>query len=436
MSSAAQSAAAQPRVGAELTLVFLWNACGTVLLVLFPPTAPALLPLCAIVPLVWYWSVHGRLPWSKPSPVMVAMALVGAYLLLNASWSLSPYAAFRTVGLFWAITGILYVSLNVLERIDRAVLRAMAMGLIAGMAVGGAVLCVETFTGQGIRRMLIAILPALQPEARHTVVLEDGTAVFRAYLLNRSITEFTLLFWPVAMAIERLGLSKWKMACMLAALAPGTAAIVRSEHATSKIAFAGALILYVLFRLYPVVAKRLVVASWVATIVLVVPLVSLAFSQQLYRAGWLAPSAQHRVVIWGYTSEQIGKSLLLGSGIATARAVNEMERSVAKPAPGTTFHLSTSLHSHNAYLQTWYETGAVGALLLLGLGLFILRSVAHSEAWAQVYLYSTFAASALLAATSFSIWAPWLMSSFVIVTIAAAVGSTPAVPATAVRATS
>ena len=424
MSVVLPSSAVQARFGLALSLVFFWNACGTAILLLLPAAAPVLLPLAAIVPVAWSWSSRGHLPsLSKPSPVILALALTGVYLLLNATWSLSPGAAYRTVALFWAMTGILHVLPNVLDDIDGAVVRAMAVGLVAGVVVGGVVLCVEAFSGQGTRRMLMTFAPALWPAPHHMEVLADGTTILQPHLINKTLVEFTLLFWPAAMVIVRLGLSKWQRACLLIALAPGMAAILRAEHATSKIAFVGALVVYGLYKLYPMVARRLVVVGWVVAVALVVPLVSLAFSHQLYRAAWLAPSAQHRIIIWGYTSEQIGKAPLLGAGIATARALYEREESDAKHVPGTTFRLSTSWHSHNAYLQAWYEAGVVGALLLLGVGLLMLQGIARSQSRAQPYLHATFVSCSLMAASSFSIWAPWFLASLAIVTIAAMVGS-------------
>jgi O-antigen ligase len=435
MSVVLPSSAVHARFGFLLSLVFFWNACGTALLLLLPTTAPILLPLAAIVPIAWYWSSRGHLPsLSKPSPVILALALIGVYLLLNATWSLSPGAAYRTVGLFWAMTGILHVLLNVVDDIDGAVVRAMAIGLVVGVVAGGGVLCVEAFTGQGIRRMLMAFVPALWPASHHMVVLADGSTILQPHLINKSLALLTLLFWPAAMVIVRLGLSKWQQVCLLIALTAGIAAILGANHATSKIAFVGALAAYGAYRLYPMIARRLVVAGWVVAVVLVVPLASLAFTHELYRAAWLAPSAQHRVIIWGYTSEQIGKAPFLGAGVATARAVNEPEKPDAKQVPGTIFRLSTSLHSHNAFLQVWYEAGAVGALLLLGVGLLMLQAIARSQSRAQPYLHATFVSCSLMAASSFSIWAPWFLASLTIVAIAVMVGSALPVSATSTQA--
>jgi O-antigen ligase len=158
-----------------------------------------------------------------------------------------------------------------------------------------------------------------------------------------------------------------------------------------------------------------------------VPAVTFLYSAEAYRAAWLPESARHRIVIWRYTSEQIAKAPFLGAGIATARAMNEAVEEAgdagARRVPGTRFHLSTSLHSHNAYLQVWYEAGAMGMLLMLGLGLIVLRALTRTPAQAQPYLVATFAACALLAASAYSIWAPWFMASLAMASLFAVLGA-------------
>jgi O-antigen ligase len=163
------------------------------------------------------------------------------------------------------------------------------------------------------------------------------------------------------------------------------------------------------------------VAGWIATVLLVVPMASLAYTKQLYlAASWLPYSARHRIVIWGYTSDQIAKAPVLGAGISTARALNDRDDEHPVLAPGSTFRLTTGWHSHNAYLQAWYETGAVGALLLLGIGLLAIRALASARADVQPFLYATFVSGALMAGSSFSLWAPWFVASLCLAAVFAA----------------
>src|SRR5262249_11541205 len=111
---------------------------------------------------------------------------------------------------------------------------------------------------------------------------------------------------------------------------------------------------------------------------------------------------------------------LLGSGVEAARAMNDLAGDDAPLAPGSPFHLSTNLHSHNIYLQAWYDAGAIGAALLLLIGLLIVRELAKAPQRAQPHLYATFATCALLGGTSFSLWQPWFMASFGLVAVVAA----------------
>ena len=80
-------------------------------------------------------------------------------------------------------------------------------------------------------------------------------------------------------------------------------------------------------------------------------------------------------------------------------------------APGSEFRLTTGLHSHNGYLQTWYEAGAVGAAFLLAIRPSGAQVAGSAPAEAQPYLYATFVACALMGGSSFSLWQPWFMAS-------------------------
>jgi O-antigen ligase len=166
-----------------------------------------------------------------------------------------------------------------------------------------------------------------------------------------------------------------------------------------------------------------VIAGWITATLFVVPLASLAYAKQLYLASWLASTARQRIVIWGYTSSQIRNAPLLGAGVSTARALNFQDDERAPKAPGSEYRLTTGWHSHNGYLQTWYEAGAIGALLLVAFGLLVLRSLARAPGEAQPYLYATFVSCAVMAGSSFSLWAPWFMASIGFAAVFAALGT-------------
>ena len=300
--------------------------------------------------------------------------------------------------------------------------RAMAIGLYAAMAIAGAVICIEAFSGQWLRQQAMALAPALRPDLRHMVV-EDGRVTFmQTYLLNRSIAALTLSFWPTLLVIVALASTSRRHRWLLAGLVPAVAAILGGHHATSKIAFVGAAAAFGALLVSPGIAKRAIAWGWVATVVLVVPLATLAFQNELHLSTWMPRTAKHRIVIWGHTSQLIAKAPILGAGIHTARALHDPNDYDAPRAPGSEFRLGTGLHSHNGYLQTWYEAGAVGAAFLLGIGLLVLRSLAAAPAAAQPYLYATFVACALMGGSSFSLWQPWFMAALGLAAVFAALG--------------
>ena len=263
------------------------------------------------------------LPLRRPSAVIVALLLAGAYLCINATWSLSPSTARVSLVMLFLFIAAVHVTLQALDDGDADAQRAMAIGLYAAMAIVGAVICIEAFSGQWLRQQLMALAPALRPDLRHMVV-EDGRVTFmQPYLLNRSIAALTLLLWPTLLVIVALASTSRQRRWLLAGLVPVVAAILGAQHATSKIAFVGAAAAFAAFLVSPGIAKRAIAWGWVATIVLVVPLATLAFQNELHLSTWMPRTAKHRIVIWGHTSQLIAKAPILGAGIHTARALHD-----------------------------------------------------------------------------------------------------------------
>jgi O-antigen ligase len=206
-------------------------------------------------------------------------------------------------------------------------------------------------------------------------------------------------------------------------IGPAVAAILLSHHATSKVALIGGVLILALHRCAPRLGTRVLGATWLVACVAAVPVAFALYANQLHAKEWLFPSARHRIVIWEYTAEKVAKAPILGAGVSTARALDKLEEGTRTLAPGTPFPRETSLHAHNAYLQVWFEAGAVGAALLLTIGLLVIGALGRTPARVQSLLLATFASHALVAAFGFSIWAPWLLSSFAL----AAMFASPAV---------
>ena len=71
-----------------------------------------------------------------------------------------------------------------------------------------------------------------------------------------------------------------------------------------------------------------------------------------------------------------------------------------------------SIHSHSVYLQTWFELGLIGALLLSAFGLSIIGAIRRLAPRLQQYGLATFATAAAMASVSYGMWQAWFMASF------------------------
>jgi O-antigen ligase len=399
-------------------------------LVIFFIAAPALVP-CSALTFVAVVLAHARREARvgafvsavlAPSRTFAALTIVGVYLLVNASWSSVPAFAYRVTGFYFVLVFLVLLAFRATQEARPEIVRANALGLCVGLAVGLLFLLSETLTDMAALRLLMSYMPSLL-ERRSQV--EDGWVLsVPDYYSNRSMLAASICLWPLLLTANALNLDRWKRVLFYLAMGAGGLAIAASEHETSKLACLGGALIFFVGCGSLRAARWLVTVSWVAATALVVPLCVFLYAQGLHSVTWLPYSARDRVVIWGYTAEQVAQAPLLGVGIGSARTLRAVDAAGDEPAtaPGTVFKKSTSYHSHNAFLQVWFETGAVGAGLLFGLGLLVIWSIQSAPAAAQPYLHSAFVTCALLASTGFSLWAPWIMASLAFAPMLASVG--------------
>jgi O-antigen ligase len=389
-----------------------WLSACVAVLVLAPMAAPAILFLI-VAPLVVEGMSARDVLTHRPSAASSVLLVATLYLIVNASWSMSPPVGYAAAATLACVGGVIHLANGALIESGNRLVRAMSIGLCAGLLAGAAFICVEVVSAQSVLRIVTTLLPAMRPHERH-MLMENGWVVFlEPSILNRSLAIMTLLIWPALLLIGvGLGLPRRQRIWLLLAFVPLAGAILRSEHATSKIALAGGALTFILFTAAPALTRRLIVVGWAAATLLVVPAASLAYSSGLYQSEWLASTAKQRIVIWGYTSEQVVKAPWFGVGLGTTRTLHHDPTQVRERAPGTNYERTTHWHTHNDFLQTWYEAGAVGAVLLFAIGLMTMRSMARVESVAQPYLHAAFVSCALMAASSFSLWQPWFLASF------------------------
>jgi O-antigen ligase len=129
-------------------------------------------------------------------------------------------------------------------------------------------------------------------------------------------------------------------------------------------------------------------------------------------AGLTVPgSGLHRAYIYDFVLERIWQRPLLGWGLESSSLLPGADHVV----PALQRRLLPS-HPHNAVLEVWVETGAVGAGLIAALLWLCLRSIegrftGRPERAAALAAFTAFFAISML---SFSLWATWWLSTAVV----------------------
>lgn len=372
-------------------------------------------------------AMGGRLRDAVPrrGPVFWHAAIFLLYAAVSATWGADPSGGLTVIGMAMLAAAAVFTIGQLLAEETRPNLIHMGEGLWIGLAVGLAYLLIELSTGQSIKIWIYNALGLRQGQVEPALFFHwSGNKLvgINANDLARNMAPLTLFVWPaflVMLGTVRRPLVRALPALMI--LVAGTVVMV-SAHETSKLAFAGGLVALLCASVAPRLAGRVAVVGWVSVCLLMLPAALLAHRCELHKAPWLQKTARHRIVIWNFTAEQTLKSPWLGAGARTTYVLGPRLAAQAEQRPDEEFKSMLSTHSHNIYLQTWYELGLVGVTLLTLLGLAILRAIRTLAREYQPYALATFASAALMAASSYGMWQTWFVCMFCVSAVLFKVG--------------
>jgi O-antigen ligase len=352
---------------------------------------------------------------------LALFAAVALYLLVNASWSLDPSRALSKVLWFGLVAVMAFGAARSVSNWSERQTRLAVLAFLAGVGAGLAIVLVQLATGQGLTRFLYNWFPGTRPASLKTITVSDGQVVSIALSeLNRSVAVMLLMLWPALLCLSRAVDARRRSIGMAALPLAATAAIFLSTHETSQIGLVVSAVVFAAAWFWPVLTRRGVFAGWCLAFVLVVPLATLAFQERLHESELLPYSAKARIVLWADTAQKIPDAPVLGIGLTSTRKLNAEKRlephrevlaDVAKPQRYFVRGANASLHSHNVFLQTWYELGAVGVILLLLAGGVVISYIARLPKSVQPFILAQFAAFFVIAAFSWGMWQSWLMAS-------------------------
>jgi O-antigen ligase len=353
------------------------------------------------------------------------------YLLLNSMWSLATQAALgKTVFVFLIILLSLLTS-RAFSRLSSETLQRVANYAVIGAIIGTLIICFEFSTGHMLGRTLYTWFPAIRPGAKTINVMVNidgalkplaepefrkayGKVVIRvsSAALNRNLSLLMLLFWPALFLA--VNFTKTKLAPFAAPVIAVAAAIAifLGHSQTAQIALVLSACVFFISKYWPSVTHRVILSAWCIAVILALPLSSAPYKYGLHTSEAISTSFRDRMIIWDTTVEQARKTPFLGIGIRSTRVLGKEFVKTQTKLPGHIVPRRLGLHTHNQYLQVWFELGAVGALFVLAIGIGMLRAIKSTGETARPYAYAAFAAACIVAAFGWGLWQTWLLSGY------------------------
>jgi O-antigen ligase len=343
---------------------------------------------------------------------------VGVFLFYALVRSCLPPEPGAGTGKVILLTTIVWATLGAIRLIsteDRLRTLTVGEGLWVGLLIGLVYYAFEGLTDQGLKVWVINALgfsqQTLQADDQfiwsNGELVEMGVAAF-----TRAATPISLLVWPAMMAALGGVARPTNQYCAIALFVLAPLAAFVSPHESTKTAIIASIVVFWLAHLSTRWAHRLVATLWIIACLAVIPTAALMHKLDLHSSDWLQVSARHRIVIWNYTAERIMEAPIVGIGpYMTHLKGLELSSDDAGAFDGG-YEKSLNVHSHNAFLQTWLELGAVGAILLMAAGLSVLARVRNFHSRARPYALATFTSATALLASSYGMWQSWFLSLF------------------------
>ncbi|WP_082358775.1 O-antigen ligase family protein [Bosea sp. AAP35] len=367
---------------------------------------------------------------NRSAPLMLALAAVAfaAACLLSEGWRAPAHRILALcrdpIGL--ALCGFLLWSLVTLAGSHRPVAGLAAWGELALPLACGAVIAVSRLFRPGIslgRALALSIIAAvsfmlveLATDLALRIMLDIGRQ--QSFIFNRPILT-CLMLSSAALATLRAGAGTRRRDGLLAALVVLAAGIASfgSESGAAGLGFILMALVWMAARVLPRLTLWAVMAGFAAT---------MAFAPAMGRLGDAAlPPSLHerlanshsrdRVDIWLSFGEAAMARPLLGAGFGTSPTLDRHPVALAVSEPHR--KLLAVGHPHNAPLQAWAETGAIGAALLTFAGLALLYRLRRLGARDLAPRLALFASAFGIASVAHGAWQGWWIAALTVATL-------------------
>lgn len=326
------------------------------------------------------------------SPTALALALL--FLLvsgLSLSWTVNPEMGLRQWVKFAYTLLPFALAVGFLPRIKARAAARLQWASILGVLIGTALLVYEIRNGEPVHRWVAGLKP--------------GQAL--------SINEFSMALVGMAMiSMPVVGMLVARGQRNLALVLPlaYTAVLTRSESQTALMGMGCGLLMWLLAWFWPRISLWLARIMVVVLTMAPVPIAYLLYGMGLSHDSWLMLSARHRIEVWHFAADRIMASPWTGYGLESAQTTFPRASEISSFLPPDLNMVHR--HPHDMFLQTWYEFGVGGGLVLCVVGLLLLQRMRDWPQLARVTGMATMAACiSMVSVTSFSAWHTWFVCS-------------------------
>ena len=398
------------RLEAALLAATCFSAAG------IPRLLPIALGLLALVAAVHVFTTDRALPLKYlRTGVSVALLVFTVYLFINATWAPERAEAMaKAATVLGLIVAVILLASSYSVR-DRAEARVLAKWAFLGLMCGIGFLLIELCFDEPVARFLNNHVIQLFKISPKKIKVAGGEVVkISAFVLNRNVTSLVLLLIPALLFTGALANVTARRVSLVALILASAVAVLLSESGTSVVAFfVGGLVL--VLAVYSLkLTRRLLAVGWIVATLLAVPLGALPYELGWHHWTWLPPeSVAARFYIWKYVADRVHEKPITGIGIRGMRALHMTIPADAGDPSHAEYALKgrAARHPHNIYLQTWLELGAIGAVLLLAIGLAALWQIRLLAPVPEAMAYALFAATGMIGLSGFELWQTWLLAA-------------------------
>ena len=359
----------------------------------------------------------------QPNPALIACLLVAGYVLLNASWAADPGTALGDGVLLTAVLLISSAASGAIPEVDEQQLRNAAVAFAIGTFVAALFLIFELLTHGAITRLVLNSVELLhRPHVKHARISNGEIIDLSLSRLNRNVNILTFNMWPALLALKTTSVRHWVFAAVL--LATVILAVFLSDHQSSQVALLVSVPVFCLAWLWRKPVIRSLAAAWCLAFVLVLPMDFLAYKADLHMAQWLPHSFRARIIIWEYTAERVFDHPWLGVGANSTRVLKEPNtREMAEWPPGFASPRTIGWHAHDLFLQTWFELGVIGALLIAFAGAMVALRMSLLPVEAQPFAAASLTAFMAIVSFGWGMWQEWLIGGAALLLVFLLVGA-------------